>query len=72
MTSTLFAFGFPGPMEMVICGMVALLLFGGRLPKVANDIGRSVFELRKGLSDAFKEIEDEPEVIKKQRAPRKA
>lgn len=56
---TLFAFALPGPMEMVVVGMVALLLFGGRLPKVANDVGRSVFELRKGLSDAFKEIEDD-------------
>jgi sec-independent protein translocase protein TatA len=47
----------PGPMEMVICGMVALLLFGGRLPSVAKNIGASVYELRKGMKDAFEEIE---------------
>lgn len=46
-----------GTTEMLVVGMVALLLFGGRLPKVARDIGSSVFELRKGLGEAFKEVE---------------
>lgn len=56
--TSLFAFMMPGPMEMVVVGMVALLLFGGRLPKVARDIGASVFELRKGMNDAFKELDE--------------
>lgn len=55
---SLFAVFTPGPMEMVICGMVALLLFGGRLPKVARNLGQSVLELRKGMSEAFAEIDD--------------
>ena len=55
---SLFAFAMPGPMEMVVIGMVALLLFGGRLPKVARDIGSSVWELRNGLSQAFDEVEE--------------
>lgn len=54
----LFAVFMPGPMEMVICGMVALLLFGGRLPSVARNLGQSVLELRKGMSEAFSDIED--------------
>lgn len=55
---SLFAVFMPGPMEMVICGMVALLLFGGRLPSVARNLGQSVLELRKGMSEAFSDIED--------------
>jgi len=56
---SLFAFMMPGPMEMGVIAMVALLLFGGRLPKVARDVGSSVWELRKGMSEAFADI-DEP------------
>jgi len=47
------AFAVPGPMEMVIIGLVALLLFGGRLPSVARSIGQSIFELKKGLNEAI-------------------
>lgn len=42
-----------GPTEMVIVGMVALLLFGSRLPSMARNLGTSVLELRKGMTEAF-------------------
>lgn len=45
--------GMPGPTELVIIGFVMLLLFGKRLPSVAKSIGQSVFELKRGLSEAI-------------------
>ena len=42
-------------MEMVIVGIIALLLFGKKLPEVARSLGKGVVEFKKGLSG----IEDE-------------
>jgi sec-independent protein translocase protein TatA len=44
-----------GPMEMVIVGIVAVLLFGSRLPSVARSLGKSMTEFKKGM----REFEDE-------------
>ena len=52
----LFAFGFtPGPMEMVIILLIAVLLFGKRLPEVGRSLGRGIIEFKKGVRG----IEDE-------------
>lgn len=37
--------------ELMIIGVVALLLFGKKLPEVARSLGKSYTEFRKGLSD---------------------
>ncbi len=45
---------FPGSIgyqELVIIGVVAVILFGGRLPEVARTIGQSYQQFRKGLGD---------------------
>ena len=49
------AFVTPGPMEMMIFGTIALLLFGKRLPEVARSLGKGIVEFKKGVRG----IEDE-------------
>ena len=53
-----------GPSEMVLVMLVALLLFGGDLPKVARSWGKSIAEFKRGLSTIQNEfnsvIYDEP------------
>jgi sec-independent protein translocase protein TatA len=46
---SLLAFGTPGPMEMLIVGMVVLLLFGNRLPSVMRSLGVGITEFKKGI-----------------------
>ena len=53
-------FGF-GYMEVGIVGVLAVLLFGNKLPKLARSLGSSFVELKKGLAgveDEVKEIGD--------------
>jgi sec-independent protein translocase protein TatA len=44
-------FGGIGFQEMLIIGVLAVLLFGKRLPDVARSVGQSYQQFRKGLSD---------------------
>ena len=46
----MFAFMGVGPMEMMIVGGIALLLFGKRLPEVARSVGKGIVEFKKGIS----------------------
>ncbi len=48
----LIAFWSPGPMELVVILIIAVLLFGTRLPKIARGMGRSLFEFKKGVKEA--------------------
>ena len=50
-----FAFFSPGPMEMLIIGVIAVLLFGKRLPEVGRSLGKGIVEFKKGIRG----IEDE-------------
>ena len=52
-----FAFiGGIGPMEMLIVGIIALLLFGKRLPEVARSLGQSVNAFKGGLNDIKQDV----------------
>lgn len=50
-----FAMFSPGPMEILIVGVVAVLLFGKRLPEVGRSLGKGLIEFKKGMRG----IEDE-------------
>jgi sec-independent protein translocase protein TatA len=52
--NTLFAFGF-GPWEMGAIVVIAMLLFGTRIPSVMRSMGQGITEFKKGI----KESEDE-------------
>ena len=51
------AFGWPGPAEMIIIGVVGLLIFGNRLPEVGKSLGKGIVEFKKGLRGVQDEIE---------------
>lgn len=46
--------GFPGGLEWVVIGLVALLLFGKRLPGVARALGQALHEFKDGLAKGEK------------------
>ncbi|QDT38198.1 Sec-independent protein translocase subunit TatA/TatB [Stratiformator vulcanicus] len=49
--------GSPGMGEMLVVGVIALLLFGKRLPEVARNVGKSVNELKRAMSGFTSEID---------------
>ena len=48
----------PGPFEMMIVGVIALLLFGKRLPEVARSLGKGIVEFKKGVRGIEDEVND--------------
>ena len=52
----LFALGMPGPGALLIILMIAVLLYGQRLPEVARNLGKGLAELKKGLRGLEEEL----------------
>lgn len=48
-----------GPLEWGIILVIALLLFGRRLPEVGKSVGRAIVEFRKGIKNVEEEVEAE-------------
>jgi sec-independent protein translocase protein TatA len=48
-----------GPMEMMIVGVVALLLFGNRVPETMRSLGRGFREFRDGLRGIENDLDKE-------------
>ncbi len=51
------AFWMPGPWELAIIAIIALILFGRRLPEVGKSLGKGIVEFKKGLRDVQDEVQ---------------
>ncbi len=51
-------FSMPGGWEWLIILIVALLIFGKRLPEVMKSLGRGIVEFKKGVKGVEEEVED--------------
>lgn len=47
-----------GPMELAIVGVIALLMFGNRLPEVARGMGKSIREFKGGMSEIESDVKN--------------
>ncbi len=61
--STLAFFGL-GYAELAIILILALIIFGSRLPGVARSLGRSLTEFKRGINDVKDELDRDAEVDK--------
>lgn len=66
----------PGWMEMAVIGVIALLLFGKRLPEVARSLGKGIVEFKKGVKGIEDDVEsstaEEPKKVETKSAEKEA
>ena len=62
----------PNHMELVIVAIVALLLFGHRLPSVMKGLGQGIHMFKKGMNEGDDEEEEEEEVVAKKKPKTKS
>ncbi|MBR2713861.1 MAG: twin-arginine translocase TatA/TatE family subunit [Kiritimatiellae bacterium] len=55
-----------GPWQLVICIVVAFVLFGGakKIPDLARSLGKAKSEFKKGIAEGEKEEEEQKESAK--------
>ncbi|MBM4054291.1 MAG: twin-arginine translocase TatA/TatE family subunit [Planctomycetes bacterium] len=51
-------FGMPGGWEWIIILIVALLIFGKRLPEVMKSLGKGIVEFKKGVKGVEEDVEE--------------
>lgn len=57
MSADVLALSMPGTGEWVVILVVALLIFGRRMPEVARSLGKSIVEFKRGIKDVQTEID---------------
>jgi Sec-independent protein translocase protein TatA len=54
-----------GPIPLAIIAVIALFIFGKNLPSIAQNFGKSMWSLKKGLAEGKKELKEiEDELVK--------
>ena len=51
--------GFPGGAEWIVILVIALLIFGPRLPQVMRSLGKGITEFKKGIRDVEDDVKTE-------------
>lgn len=56
--SVLAFFNLPSGSEWIIVLVIAVLIFGRRLPEIARGLGKSITEFKKGIKDTEDEVKN--------------
>ena len=65
MHSTLAFVSMPGHIVWLVILVIALLIFGKRLPELARSVGKSLTEFKKGINEAKESTDDVVDDVKK-------
>ena len=57
MSTSILAMWMPGGLEWAVILVVALLIFGKRLPDVARSVGKSIVEFKRGIRDMKDDVD---------------